>query len=535
MLAGGHSGDRTAVPSGHQGRHRRVVREWPDQPGVTAVLERPRDDIVLERAGDDGAFDQAAGPFTSYRRTLTRVPDDGGDRWRETTTYRWSLPWFAWVFALPVRWAIARRGAAPTHPAHHHAAPTPWWAPPDRLDPRTLTVLGLLAAASMSSAFVNTLFTQTVNFAADDFGVSDGGIGVGGAVVRAGIILVLPFAVLADRIGRRRVVIAMAVAAPLVTAAGALAPTFPVLVATQAVGRPLGLALDFLVAVVAAEEMPRNSRAYAVSVLALASGLGAGLAVIALPLADIGESSWRYIYVVTLIWLVVAVDIARRLPETTRFSRPHTIAPPIVRRRFATLAIVAIAANFFVAPASVFQNSYLEDARGFSATQIALFTLSTATPAGIGLIIGGRVADVRGRRRLLAVALPLATTLIVASFAVDGAPMWLSAFGGGFIGGMAYPALAVYRAELFPTGNRGRAAGLLTAAALLGGIGGLQLAGRLLDADWPYGRVMGLLAIAQVVVVIMVLMSFPETAHRELEELNPEDAAFAEPTAPERT
>ena len=83
--------------------------------------------------------------------------------------------------------------------------------------------------------------------------------------MRAGIILVLPVAVLADRIGRRRVVTTMAIAAPLVTAAGALAPTFPFLVATQAVGRPLGLALDFLVAVVAAEEMPRNSRAYAVS------------------------------------------------------------------------------------------------------------------------------------------------------------------------------------------------------------------------------------------------------------------------------
>ena len=50
--------------------------------------------------------------------------------------------------------------------------------------------------------------------------------------------------------------------------------------------------------------------------------------------------------------------------------------------------------------------------------------------------------------------------------------MWVSAFGAGFIGGIAYPALAVYRAELFPTGNRGRAAGLLTAAALLGGIVG---------------------------------------------------------------
>jgi MFS family permease len=104
--------------------------------------------------------------------------------------------------------------------------------------------------------------------------------------------------------------------------------------------------------------------------------------------------------------------------------------------------------------------------------------------------------------------------------------MWFAAFGGGFIGAIAYPALAVYRAELFPTGNRGRAAGLLTAAALLGGIGGLLLSGRLLDNGWPHGRVMALLAIAQILVVITVVMTFPETAHRELEDLNPEDAAI---------
>ena len=210
----------------------------------------------------------------------------------------------------------------------------------------------------MSSAFVNTLFTQTVNFAADDFGVSDTGVGIGGSIVRAGILLVLPVAVLADRIGRRRVVTAMAIGAPLVTAVGALAPSFPLLVATQAIGRPMGLALDFLVAVVAAEEMPRNSRAYAVSILAMASGLGAGVAVIALPLADISPSSWRYVYVVSLIWLVVAVDIARRLPETRRFERPHVMAPRLDRRRFAVLAAVALLANLFVAPASLFQNGY---------------------------------------------------------------------------------------------------------------------------------------------------------------------------------
>ena len=196
------------------------------------------------------------------------------------------LPWFAWLITVPLRWRLGRRWAPPGHrPTHALHLPstappptTPWWSPPDRLDARQLNVLGLLAAASMSSAFVNTLFTQTVNFAADDFGVGDAGIGIAGSIVRAGIIFVLPVAVLADRAGRRRMVTVMAVAAPLVSAAGAIAPTFPFLVATQAVGRPLGLALDFLVAVVATEEMPRNSRAYAVSVLAMASGLGAGLA-----------------------------------------------------------------------------------------------------------------------------------------------------------------------------------------------------------------------------------------------------------------
>ena len=102
--------------------------------------------------------------------------------------------------------------------------------------------------------------------------------------------------------------------------------------------------------------------------------------------------------------------------------------------------------------------------------------------------------------------------------------MWLAVFLAGTLGGMTYPALAVYRTELFPTGNRGRAAGLLTATALLGGIGGLLVMGTLLDRDWSHGSVMALLASAQVLVVVIVLRWYPETAHRELEDLNPEDA-----------
>jgi MFS family permease len=211
-----------------------------------------------------------------------------------------------------------------------------------------------------------------------------------------------------------------------------------------------------------------------------------------------------------------------------RYERPHVINPPLDRRRFTTLATVAASLNFFVAPASFFQNRYLREVRGFDASRIALFTLTTATPAALGLVLGGRLADIRGRRHLIAVAIPIATLLIVASFVVGGAAMWLAAFGGGFVGGIAYPALAVYRAELFPTGNRGRAAGLLTAAALLGGVLGILLVGGLRDAGLGYGSVIGIVALGQVVVVTVVLTSFPETAHQELEALNPEDAVLVE-------
>ncbi len=480
----------------------------------------PRDDIVRERADGEARFTQDTGPFVEYERVVSHNGD--GATIEEQTSYRFSLPWFGWLLALPIRWTIARRGHDPTsdRPLAHR---TPFWAPPDRLTPRQLTVVGLLAASSMASAFINTLFTQTVAFAADDFGIDDTGVGIAGAVVRAGIIFVLPIAALADRIGRRAVIVAVGFAAPLAAAAGAVAPTFPILVATQTIGRPLGLALDFLVAVVAAEEMPRNSRAYAISVLAMASGLGAGIAVGSLPLADLGTGGWRLVYVVTLIWLLVAVSLARRLPETERFQRRHVASPPIDRRRFAVLAAVALLGNLFVAPASLFQNGYLEDERGYSAALIAAFTLATATPAGLGLLVGGRVADVRGRRLVITACVPVAAALLVISYSVGGWPMWLAALLGGIAGAIAFPALAVYRNELFPTGNRSLASALITTAALLGGIVGLLGMGALLDGGLSHGVILGWLATAQLAVVAIVLLWFPETAHHELEDLNPID------------
>jgi MFS family permease len=378
----------------------------------------------------------------------------------------------------------------------------------------------------MSAAFINTLFTQTVAYAADEFNISKSGQGIGAAIVRLGIVICLPLVALADRRGRRPMMIAMAWAAPLVSALGAIAPSYSFLVATQAVGRPLGLTLDILIAVVAVEEMPRDGRAYATGILAVLSGIGGGIAVASLPLADISLTSWRYIYVIGLMWLVIAYALMKWLPESERFIRhvPKTkmraaYIADALRGNLGRICSVVFLTNIYIATASIFQNRYLKDERGYSAALVALFTIVTSSPATFGLIIGGRVADERGRRILGATLVPIGAFLLALSFSTSGFVMWLVAIAGGLAFGISYPALAVYRGELFPTRTRSLAGGIIMTSALLGGIIGLVGGGWFLDANGSYGQVMMWLVIGPVIASAIVWFRYPETAHRELDDI----------------
>ncbi len=498
-------------------RDHTITQVWAAQSDAAHRATTPRDDLLTERADGDHSFAQAHGPFHSYRRVLTTAGDPSSGTVTETITYRLRVPWFGWLFAWPVRRTLRNR--------RPDGARSPWWAPPDQLNERQVRTLGLLAMASVSAAFANTLFTQTATFVADDFGVSSKALGAAGAVVRLGVVIAMPFALMADRVGRRRTIVLLAWLTPVLCAIGAVAPTFSLLVASQTVGRPLGIALALLAGVAAAEEMPKSSRAYAVSVLAMAAGFGAGVAVMALKLTDLGSSGWRLVYLVSLLWVPVAVSLSRHLLETRRFETIHRIGPRMDRRRLMMIASVALLSNLFIAPASYFQNNYLDKVRGYSGGGIALFTLSTGTPASVGLIVGGHLADVVGRRRLIAICTPISTLFVVAAFMVSGGSMWLASLGGGLLGGMAYPAFAVYRAELFPTGNRSTANGLVTTTALLSGSVGILLVGILRDHGWSYGAAMALTAVAQMASIAIAFVYYPETAHLELEQLNPDDPA----------
>ncbi|MDQ6727279.1 MAG: MFS transporter [Actinomycetota bacterium] len=491
-----------------------VVRTTTDAAGLATILE-PRTDLVLERAVGEGHFDAAEGPVRTYRRTVAASPStDGLVTVTQEIDFRLAVPYFGWLFVRPFKRALSR-------PATERV---PWWAPPGRLDARASSALAVLALLTVVSGYLGTLFTQTIPFAGGEFGADNRALGVAGGVVRVGGLVALFVVIQADRRGRKQVLVAAATAGCLLAVTGAVAPSLDWLAASQLLARAFATAVLLLVSIVAAEEMPARSRAYAVSLLTMSSALGAGLCVMALRLADLGTRAWRLLYLVPLAALPLVAAVRRRLPESRRFVTPHAAARIAGHgRRLALLAVSGFLANLFVAPNSQFGNQFLRTERGFSGGRIALFTITTGTPATAGIVAGGRIADVRGRRMVGAVALAAGTVVTVGYYFAAGWAMWALALVGTMISAAAIPALGVYGPELFPTALRGRANGLVAVSSLVGSAAGLILCGVLSDRLGTIGPGMAVVSAGPLLLAVLVLAAYPETAGRELEDLNPED------------
>jgi MFS family permease len=484
------------------------------------LLRTPRSDLVIERQDGTDRFAAAGGPFSRYERTLSV---ESGGRVVETIDFRLAVPFWWIVFVLPFRWGLR----------HRRDGGQPWWAPPDALDARAATVLGLLCSVAIVEGYLGTLLTQTMTYAARELGADRGTQGATLAAVKVGVVVTFAAAALADRRGRRPVLVGTLAIGCVLAAAGALAPNLFWLGSTQAVSRGCAGAAGLLIAIISAEEMPKGARAYAYSLIALTTSLGAGMCLWVLPVADVSTRSWRLVYVVPLVGLFVVRAVARRLPESRRFEREHR-SPRLGTRnqRILLLAAAGFLLAIFAAPAFELQNDFLRRDRGFSAARISAFTLLTSTPAALGIVVGGRVADVRGRRVLGAFAIAGGTITTVLMFTVAGWPMWAWAVTGSVVGASAVPIIGVYRAELFPTGLRGRAAGLIDLVALCGSALGLIVVGRLADRWGGFAGPIALFAAGPVLVAALVLLAFPETARRSLEELNPEDAPRATEASP---
>jgi MFS family permease len=504
-----------------------------------AQLLVPRDDLVTEQAAGGGSFTLGSGPFDEWERRVVveRGSAPGTHRVTEAIRFRLAIPLWRPLFNPLVRRAVLQ---PPTPGARY------WWMPPDRFDARTTRTLSVMCIFSMMTGYLGTLLTQTNTYFKEDFGASGEAVSWVLIGARVGGLLALLIVALADRRGRRKVLLVSTYAGLLLAATGALAPNLALLGVSQTVARSFSASMALIVAIIAVEEMPSGSRAFAVSVLTLTAGLGSGGVVLALQVAELAPWAWRVYYLIPLLAVPAVLRLSRQFGESRRYEvleldeqgrRPdgdevhagHERRAARRRRlthlaRFAAIGSSTFLLFVFLQPQSNYLNDYLRTEQGYVGWKISAFQVVTTVPAGAFVLMGGALADRYGRRVVGATGAGLGALFSVAMFHATGWPIWGLSLLSTIFAAMAVPALGVYGPELFPTSQRGLANGGIALMGTGGVVAGLLVVGRLYDQWGSYVPALTLLGLGPLLAVVIIVIFYPETAHLELEQLNPEDA-----------
>lgn len=497
----------------------RIERHHPTEPAVLETLRTARGDIVLEEAAGGDRWTMVTGPFSEYSRYLT-FSDDGGTV-TETTEFKLAIPlWWVYLILL-FRRALADLDRRPRKRF--------WW-PREVVDADTSRLMGAVGTIGAMSGYMGVLIGQTITFAARDFGVSDSGQANTLAATRVGVLLSMVLLGRADRIGRRPLTLGFAGAAICFTSLGAIAPNMVALGATQTLARGLTTGLLTLVTLAATEEAPASARAIAVGFATLATGFGAALVVWIIPVADLFDGGWRVAYAVPVLFAPLLVWLSRQLPETRRYTvaSHHGTAADINWRRFALIAFAAFAGAVYLSPASQLRNEFLRDDLGFAAIDVSVFQLLISVPATMAVPLGGYLADRFGRKLVGATALGIGVVASALSYQSSGPQLWILSTIAVSSSAAAVPALRGYQTELFPTRARGRVGGMIDAITVTGSALGLVVVGQLAVRWDDLGSAIGVMVFGPLLVVLLVLTLFPETADQELEVFNPGDVPLAE-------
>jgi MFS family permease len=444
-------------------------------------------------------------------------------------------PLIGWSLRRSLRHAGDRLRAALSGEPEPPPPPSPRLLPSVPFTPAAAALVATVCAIAALASFAGALFGQNADSVTDAFGASNSELGASLAVSRIGVLLSLVAAALADRRGRRRILLVCFAGVCVANAVSAIAPGFIVFTGAQLLTRAFANAILVIAGIAVVEEAPDGARAWALAMIALASGAGFACAVVLLPLSDLGSQTWRIAFGVSALAIAFLPRLARTLAESRRYEAlvSRAVTRGRVREvfdsnygwRFALVGLTAFLTNVFSAPAAQLTNRFLTDERGFSNTGIAIFrAVTNGLPGLLGIIIASRLAETRGRRPLGVVALAAATGLTMTFFLGSGAVLWLTSTVGIIAAASAGLAIGAFHAELFPTEVRGTSNALLLVCGVAGSAAGLLLATNLDDVVGGLGRAIALCGLASLAAAFFVIPWLPEPADRALDEVSPSEA-----------
>jgi len=440
-------------------------------------------------------------------------------------------------------------GAPPERPAE--GGRNPWWIPPflGRVPPELspqLPLLGALALALLFENYDQAMLTQALKHIAEDFGVGEASLGYVLSLVRLGSVGAFLMIPLVDRFGRRRLFLVSIIGMSVSTVGCAFAPGIAEFVALQMAGRFFMITASATAFVIVAEEFPAAHRGWGIGILGALSTFGVGLSAILFATIEYLPYTWRAMYLLGVVPVVLLPMFRRRVAETARFHRhreANTLDVGMLAgwwrplRDLATahpgrtlaVALIGMCSSGGYAVAYNWSAYFVQAEHGWAPGHYSALLLTAGVAGIIGHPYAGRFADRRGRRRVGLLFFGAFPFLALGFYHGPGwllpvvwVPLVFTMTGGSTIS----RALA---AELFPTSHRGTASGWLQLLDTLGAAGLLALVSLWTPAGESAVPAISVVVFASLLAAGVVLF-LPETRSRELEEISGEDAAA--PPAP---
>jgi AAHS family cis,cis-muconate transporter-like MFS transporter len=408
-----------------------------------------------------------------------------------------------------------------------------------RWSDRAIIAVALMALASGFGQFgavaaLGDVSTQLGHVAAgstiaDKVGLSATSLGIGLAVIRLASLGSLPLIGIADRLGRRRVVLTVTIAGLAFTVGAAGSPGYWWFVAIFAFGRPLLSATNALAEVMAAEETSTQHRTAAVALVAAGYGVGAGISAVIHSLAA-GALGFRGIFALAVAPLMAVLWLRKWVEEPTRFvaAEAETDHPtpvlgavgPRYRRRVLVMSLVAVALSVITGPANSFVFLYAQDVVHQAGWVTAVMVTGAGAVGFAGLLAGRWSADRIGRRPTCAFAMVAASLAATLAYSGSRAALVAGYVLGVLSGSLLAPAIGALLTELFPTSVRASATGWFVTAGVLGAVGGLVGFGAVADVGDRFAAAADVTFLPTALAAGLFWL-VPETRGREPESLWP--------------
>lgn len=398
---------------------------------------------------------------------------------------------------------------------------------PRDLSSDDIRLLLLLGAAFVIGHYDLTILTLAVPDVQASYQIAEEELGGIIAVIRLGALPAIFLALLADKIGRRKLLLGTLVGMSVFSLATCFAQTPNQFVLFQALVRFFGSLEEMLAVVYALEMLPQRHRGWGVGFLAAVGGIGVGIGSVLYAFVDYLPGGWRFMYGFGGIAILMIAWVRKDLPESKMYTELgselrdgflHPLRVIFSQHRRAIVALAVISWFFwFQLTASVnFMSKYLQEFHNYSTLHVSVLFIIAGVIAVTGNLVAGYVSDIVGRRPTLALGILLNFVATVVFY--NSAGLWIPLSWLLLLFSFLVVDLITYTVagELFPTSCRSTAITLRLIFTVLAAAAGLAVEGSLFAVFGSHSYALTLMTCSSLIALPAVFLLLRETANTRL-------------------